>query len=153
MEAFDMARKLALAGRLSSVPFSASPIYITSQIAAPELSSLRVFVPREHWTRDGVMDVAREIAAILGPTEQFDIGIALEASSSRGPGASETGEPARVTKIARDSDVVVLRMEGEAWRATYPRLDFERIPFDAWRAQVDPGIGTMADFGEGVGAV
>ncbi|GEM_PF-6464083 len=140
MEAFDMARKLAFAGQYSPVPFSASPIYITSQLLAPELASCRVFVPIRYWTEEHVMDVAREIACILGPTEQFDVGLAPEESDPDKPGAAISSEPARVTKIDPHSGIVALRMGQQAWKAAYPRLTFEPIGYDEWRAQVDRGI-------------
>ncbi|HEV3310239.1 MAG TPA: hypothetical protein VG815_06960, partial [Chloroflexota bacterium] len=110
MEAFDMARKLELAGRFSAPPFTASPVYITAQIAAPELSSCRVFVPFRYWTQDGLMDVAREIAATLGPMEQFDIGIAPEQTDTEGAGGPRGGEPGRLTKIDPQSPILVLRL-------------------------------------------
>jgi hypothetical protein len=135
-----MAHKLAIAGRHSRVPFTASPIYITSQVAAPVLASCRVFIPLRHWIRDGVMDVAREIACTIGPGEQFDIGLAPEESEPTGPAAGRSGEPGRVTKIDPSSPIVVLRMEGLAWRAEYPRLDFAAIGYDEWRSHVDRGI-------------
>lgn len=140
VEAFDMARKLALAGKYSAVPFTASPVYITSQIAAPELSSCRVFVPLQHWTRDGVMDVAREVASTLGPMEQYDIGIAPEGSDPNKPGPVQGGEPGRLTKIDPESPLIALRMDGLTWKATYPRLDFEAIGYDEWRTHVDRGF-------------
>ncbi len=140
MEAFDMARKLEFAGRYSTIPFKASPIYITSQLAAPELSSCRVFVPLQHWTQEGVMDVAREIASTLGPTEQFDIGLAPEESDPNRPGAAKSGEPARLTKIDPQSPLLVLRLGDSTWKTNYPRLEFEAIGRDEWRRHVDRGI-------------
>lgn len=140
MEAFDMARKLAVAGRHTTPPFMASPIYITSQIGAPELSSCRVFVPLRYWTEEGVMDVASEIASILGPLEQFDVGIAPDESPPSGPAAGRSGEPGRLTKIDPQSPVIALRLEDSTWRAVYPRLRFERIGLDEWRRHVDRGI-------------
>jgi len=140
MEAFDMARKLELAGKYSVVPFTASPVYITSQIGAPENSSCRVFVPLRYWTVDGIMDVAREIASTLGPMEQFDIGIAPDEGNPGGPGGARSGEPGRLTKIDPESPVIVLRLEGSAWKAVYPRLDFEPIGPDQWRVALDRGI-------------
>lgn len=140
MEAFDMARKLEFSGRYSAVPFTASPVYITSQIAAPELSSCRVFIPLEHWTQEGVMDVAREVAATLGPSEQFDIGIAPEESHPEEPGAARSGEPGRLTKIDPESALLVLRLEKSTWKAAYPRLDFEPIGYAEWRQHLDRGI-------------
>ena len=140
MEAFDMARKLSLAGKYGSPPFTASPIYITSQIGAPELSSCRVFVPLQHWTEEGVMDVAREIASILGPFEQFDIGIAPLESAAAGPGAGRSGEPGRLTKIDPRSPVVVLRLQDDSWKAEYPRLAFTSIGRDEWRRHLDRGV-------------
>ena len=86
------------------------------------------------------MDVAREIASVLGPLEQFDIGIAPDESDPSGPGASRSGEPARLTKIDPLSPVVVLRVEDSTWRAVYPRLNFERIGRDEWRR---PSIGEL----------
>lgn len=135
-----MARKLALAGKYSPVPFIASPIYITSQIAAPQLASLQVYVPPERWSEEAVMDVAREIASTLGPTEQYDIGIWLEKNSPYEPGAAATSGPgARVTKLDPGVNVIVLRMGDTAWRATYPRLDFERIGVNEWEMYIATG--------------
>lgn len=135
-----MARKLAFAGSHSTTPFKASPVYITSQIAAPELSSCRVFIPLQYWTQDGIMDVAREIASTLGPSEQFDVGIAPDENDPDGPGAARSGEPARVTKIDPQSSLLVLRLPSSTWKANYPRLDFEAIGPDEWRRHVDRGI-------------
>jgi hypothetical protein len=135
-----MARKLALAGKYSSVPFKASPVYITSQVAAPELSSCRVFVPLQYWTVEGVMDVARDIASTLGPMEQFDVGIAPEENDPDEPGAARSGEPGRLTKIDPESPLLALRIEKSTYQAVYPRLDFEPIGYDEWRAHVDRGI-------------
>ncbi len=140
MEAFDMAWKLSLAGQYSPVPFKASPIYITSQVASPLYASCRVFVPMEHWTDEGVMEVAREIASTLGPSEQFDIGIAPEENALNEPGASRTGEPARVTKLDPEANVLLLLVEGSTWIARYPQLHFQRIGIDEWRAMVEYGI-------------
>jgi hypothetical protein len=134
MEAFDMAHKLSFAGRFSPVPFTASPIYITSQIVAPQLGSVRVFIPPQYWNEEAIMDVAREIASTLGPTEQFDVGIALETNDPTAPGAARSGEAARLTKIDSRSNALVLRLGNSVWRATYPRLQFEPISLDEWRA-------------------
>jgi hypothetical protein len=142
LEAFDMARKLELAGKYAVVPFKASPIYITSQVAAPELSSCRVFVPLRYWTQESIMDVARDIASTLGPMEQFDVGIAPEESDPDEPGAARSGEPVRLTKIDPESPLIVLRLDTEAWKAVYPRLEFEPIGHDEWRRTVDRGIAT-----------
>src|SRR5579884_162004 len=139
MEAFDMAWKLSLAGKLSPVPFKASPIYISSQVGSPMYGSCRVFVPMEHWTDEGLMDVAREIASTLGPTEQFDVGIAPEESAPDEPGASRSGEPARLTKLDPESDLILLMVDGFTWKANYPRLDFHRIGVDEWRSLVEYG--------------
>jgi hypothetical protein len=140
VEAFDMARKLAFAGKHSPIPFMASPVYIGSQIAWPLLGSCRVFVPLEFWTDEGVMDVAREIASTLGPTEQFDVGIAPEMNDPNLPGGSISGEPARLTKIDPESDLLVLRLNDAAWKTHYPRLEFDPIGLDEWRRHVDRGI-------------
>ena len=135
-----MARKLALAGKYSAVPFLASPVYITAQIAAPELSSCRVFVPLQHWTREGVMDVAREVASTLGPMEQYDVGITPEGFDPNKPGAVQGGEPGRLTKIDPESPLIALRLDELTWKATYPRLDFVPIGHDEWRTHVDRGF-------------
>src|SRR5437660_293522 len=136
MEAFDMARKLEFAGQYSPIPYSASPIYITSQIGASLLGSCRVFVPLQYWTRDGVMTVAREISETLGPGEQFDIGIMATSGGREKPGTVTSGEPARLTKFNPESPVVYLMIEGESWKAKYPRLDFQPIRPDEWMRSV-----------------
>jgi len=135
-----MAHKLSLAGQYSSPPFKASPVYITSQIGAPELSSCRVFIPLQFWTQEGVMDAAREIASTLGPLEQFDVGIAPDENDPSGPGAARSGEPGRLTKIDPRSPVIALRLDDSTWKAAYPRLSFEPIGRDEWRRHVDRGI-------------
>lgn len=86
------------------------------------------------------MDVAREVASTLGPSEQFDIGMAPEESDPAEPGAARSGEPGRLIKIDPLSPTVVLRLDGSAWSAAYPRLEFQPIGHEEWRAHVDRGI-------------
>lgn len=86
------------------------------------------------------MDVAREIASILGPLEQFDVGIAPDESDPSGPGAARSGEPGRLTKIDPSAPLVALRLEDSTWKAEYPRLQFQPIGRDEWRRHVDRGV-------------
>jgi len=86
------------------------------------------------------MDVAREIASVLGPLEQFDIGIAPDENDPSGPGAARSAEPGRVTKIDPGSPVIALRLDDATWKAEYPRLSFVPIGHDEWRRHVDRGI-------------
>lgn len=86
------------------------------------------------------MDVAREITSTIGPMEQFDIGLVPDEIDPDLAGASRSGEPGRITKIDPLSPFFVLRMGDQAWKGTYPRLDFESIGFDEWRQHVDRGI-------------
>ena len=82
MEAYDLSHKLAFAGRLSPVPFTTGPEFTNSVPAVPALSMVRIFVAPEDWSEENVFTVAREVARVLGPTEQFDIGIGILFSQS-----------------------------------------------------------------------
>jgi hypothetical protein len=89
---------------------------------------LRLFILPEDWSIENVMIVAREVARILGPTEQFDIGITLARHeyNSNGPAAGVT---ARLTKLDSHGRETFLRIsEGflgdTLYVAQFPRLSF-----------------------------
>src|SRR5437764_2461365 len=98
MEVYDLSHKLAYAGRLSPVPYRTGPEYTNAVPGVPVLSTLRIFVEPEHWSEDNVKIIAREIARVLGPTEQYDIGI-THTHSVYDPNVSAAGNTARLIKF------------------------------------------------------
>src|SRR4051794_38045801 len=110
MEAYDLAHKLAYAGRRSPVPFSTGPEYTNSVPGVPVLSMLRIFVQQDDWSEENVKAVAREVARVLGPTEQFDIGIALQDLHVYTPNSPAAGVTARLMKLDPKSRELTLRI-------------------------------------------
>jgi hypothetical protein len=96
----------------------------------------------EQWSEENVMTVAREVARVLGPTEQFDVGITL-AQQVYDPNMPASGSTARLMKLNPNDPYVVLRIKDRvgdrAYRARYPRLQFERQGEDFWRSIFAPG--------------
>src|SRR5947209_17592670 len=109
MEAYDLSHKLAYAGLRSPVPFHTGPEFTNSVPGIPVLSMLRIFLRPQDWSTENVMTVARELCRILGPTEQFDIGITLS-RQPWGPNTPAAGATARLTKLNRRDPHVVLRI-------------------------------------------
>lgn len=144
MEAYDLSHKLAYAGSRSPVPFSTGPEFTNSVPVVPVLSMLRIFVAPEDWSVENVKIIAREICRILGPTEQFDIGMTLAGRAIYGPNLPARGVIARLTKLDRNDPHVMLRVRDENgdqdWTARFPRLQFEPSGEDFWRSIVAPGL-------------
>jgi hypothetical protein len=142
MEAYDLARKLAFTGARCPVPFTTGPEYTNSVPGVPVLSMLRIFVEPKNWSDENVKVVAREVARVLGPMEQFDVGITLT-DTIYGPGRPAAGDTARVMKLDRSSPRVVLQISGgeadEAFEAWFPRLQWEPLGEDFWRSAYAPG--------------
>lgn len=142
MEAYDLSRKLAYVGRFSSVPFVTGPEYTNSVPGVPVLSSVRIFLQPKDWSRDNVLTVSREICRVLGPTEQFDIGITLE-HNEYSPTSPASGTTARLSKLNPGDPNVFLRLRGdtgdELYRARFPKLQFEDAGEDYWRSVYAPG--------------
>lgn len=143
MEAYDLSRKLAYAGTHSPIPFTTGPEFTNGVPAVPVLSMLRIFVPPDLWSDENVKTVAREVARVLGPTEQFDIGIARANVATYGPTASASGVTARLIKLDPRSPEMVLRIrngvEDSAYRARFPRLEFEPMGEDFWQSLYSSG--------------
>jgi hypothetical protein len=141
VEAYDLAHKLAFTGRHSPVPFTTGPEYTNSVPGVPVLSMLRIFILPEHWSRENVKTVAREVARVLGPGEQFDIGITL-AEHAYDPNTPATGMIARLMKLnPNDPHVTLLIKEGledQVFRARYPRLQWEEHGEDFWQSIYAP---------------
>lgn len=137
MEVIDLSHKLAFAGRHSPVPFRTGPEYTNSVPGVPVLSTVRIFVDPEHWSQDNVFRIAREIARILGATQQFDIGI-THTSTVYSPSLPAAGNTARLMKLdANSRDVRLLIRDGDgdrAYEARYPRLEFQPSGEDFWRS-------------------
>lgn len=142
MEAYDLSHKLAYAGRLSPVPFTTGPEFTNSVPAVPVLAMVRIFLAPERWSEENVLTVAREVARVLGPTEQFDVGITVS-HQRYAPDAPAAGNVARLIKLDRNDPAVVLRirqgLEDQAYRARFPRLQFEPTGEDFWRSLYDAG--------------
>jgi hypothetical protein len=146
MEAYDLARKLAFAGARCPIPYTTGPEYTNSVPGVPVLSMLRVFVDPKNWSVENVKLVAREIARVLGPMEQFDVGITLT-DTIYGPGRAAFGDTARVMKLDRNTPRVVLRISGgeadDAFEARFPRLEWESLGEDFWRSAYAPGAAKL----------
>src|SRR5579884_1267029 len=128
MDSYDLSHKLAYIGRLSPIPFTTGPEFTNSVPGVPVLSMVRIFLEPERWSKENVMTVAREVARVLGPTEQFDVGITVS-RQRYSPNAPAAGAVARLIKLDRNDPTVVLRfrhdLEDQAYRARFPRLEFE----------------------------
>jgi hypothetical protein len=148
MDIYDLSHKLAFAGRHSAVPFTTGPEYTNSIPGVPVLSALRVFVAPDLWSDENIQAIAREIYRVLGPTEQFDIGITLARKNEYSPNAPAFGLTARLTKLNPKDPRVVLRMsDGNGDRlfvARYPRLEFEPAGEDFWDSHYAPGAVKLA---------
>lgn len=143
MEAYDLSHKLSYLGRRCAVPFVTGPEYTNSVPGVPVLSQVRLFVEPRDWSRDNILAIAREVARVLGPTEQFDIGITLARHLEYTPHASAAGNTARLTKLDRDDPSMYLRIsegnEDLVFRARFPGLRFEEVGEDFWRSIYAPG--------------
>jgi hypothetical protein len=142
MEAYDLSHKLAYAGRRSPVTFATGPEYTNAVPGVPVLAMLRIFVAREDWSLENVMAVAREVARVLGPTEQFDIGI-TQSENVYGPNVPAAGETARLIKLDPHGKEVLLRIGAgltgdQVYAARFPRLAFELKGEDFWRSIYAP---------------
>ncbi|HEX8918102.1 MAG TPA: hypothetical protein VF898_06345 [Chloroflexota bacterium] len=141
MEAYDLARKLAYAGRRCTVPFMTGPEYTNGVPGVPVLSMLRIFLEPDQWSEENVQKVAREIARVLGPTEQFDVGITLS-THAYGPDVAAAGLTARLMKLNPNDATVLLRVSqgigDRVYRARFPRLQFEDAGEDFWQSIYAP---------------
>lgn len=144
MEAYDLSHKLAYAGSHSPVPFRTGPEFTNSVPVVPVLSMLRIFVEPQDWSTENVKIIAREICRVLGPTEQFDIGMTLAGRPIYDPNLPARGVIARLTKLDRNNPHVLLRVRDENGDqdlvARFPRLQFEPSGEDFWRSIVAPGL-------------
>lgn len=141
MEVIDLSHKLAYAGRLSPVPFRTGPEYTNSVPGVPVLSTVRVFVDPEHWSEDNIKAIAREIARVLGSSEQYDVGI-THTTTVYAPNVPAAGNTARLMKLDRNSPRVLMRLQDDngdrVFEARYPRLQFVPTTEDFWRANYAP---------------
>lgn len=141
MEAYDLSLKLAYAGARSPIPFTTGPEYTNSVPGVPVLSMLRIFLTPDVWSEENVLTVAREVARILGSTEQFDIGFTVS-QQVYDANLPATGTAARLMKLdPRDPHIILRIAEGTAdkvYGARFPRLQFERLPDDSWRPEFSP---------------
>ncbi len=144
MEAYDLSHKLAYTGRHSPVPFSTGPEYTNSVPGVPVLSMVRIFIAPEVWSMDNVKKAAREICRVLGPTEQFDIGMTLAGRPIYDADLPAAGVTARLTKFNRNDPRVMLRLrDGNGdldFVARFPGLRFEPSGENFWRSIVAPGM-------------
>jgi hypothetical protein len=143
MEVIDLSHKLAYAGTRSPVPFTTGPEFTNSVPGVPVLSMIRLFVPREHWSSENVRILAREVCRVAGSTAQFDIGFAVAGRTVYSAERAASGDTARLMKLDAKDPRVILRVaeaEGDvAYEARFPRLEFQRIGEDYWRAVYAPG--------------
>ena len=142
MEVYDLSHKLAYVGRLCPVPFHTGPQYTNSVPGVPVLSTLRIFVEPQHWSEENVFTIAREIARVLGSTEQYDIGI-THTTGEYAPNLPASGNTARLMKLdATSPEVRLLLRDGDgdrAYEARYPQLRFEPMERDFWRSAYAAG--------------
>lgn len=142
MDTYDLAHKLEYAGLRSPVPFVTGPEFINSVPGVPVLAEIRLFIPPEHWSRDHVLIVAREICRILGAGSQFDIGITVAGTRQYNSSLSINGDTARMTKLDPRSPDIVLRYasgdEDLVFAARFPKLRFEPRGEDFWRPVYAP---------------
>jgi hypothetical protein len=135
MEAYDLARKLAYAGARSPIPFTTGAEFTNSVPGVPVLSMLRIFVEPDNWTEDNVKTIAREIARVLGATEQFDVGI-TRTSNPYDADSPAAGVTARLMKLdARDPHLILRLRDGTVdhiYKARFPKLRFEPAGEDSW---------------------
>jgi hypothetical protein len=135
MEVIDLSHKLAYAGTHSPVPFLTGPEYTNSVPGVPVLATLRIFVEPQNWSEENILTIAREIARILGPTEQYDIGI-THTTTVYAPDVPAAGNTARIMKMDRESpEIRLLASDGNgdrAFMARYPRLRFEPMEEQFW---------------------
>jgi hypothetical protein len=127
VEAYDLAHKLAYAGRRSPVPFSTGAEYTNSVPGVPGISMIRIFLAPSDWSRENVILVAREICRVLGSTEQFDVGI-TQATHAYGSNQPAAGSIARLTKMDPNERMVELRfstgLQHTIYTARFPQLRF-----------------------------
>lgn len=140
MDAYDLSYKLAYAGKLSPVPFRTGPEFTNSVPGVPVLSMLRIFLEPDQWSEENVMTVAREVARVMGPLEQYDVGI-TRTHNTYAPDVPASGNVARLIKLDRDVPRVVLLIDDgngdRAYEARYPRLEFERSGETFWQSIYD----------------
>lgn len=143
MDTYDLSHKLAYTGRRCPVPFTTGPEFTNSVPGVPVLSELRIFLEPDDWSIDNVFIVAREICRVLGPMEQFDIGITRGGVATYSAARAAAGNVARLTKLDPDSADVDLRISHEdrdfLYRARFPRLQFEEAGEDFWQAGYSTG--------------
>jgi len=142
MEAYDLSHKLVYIGERCKVPFTTGPEYTNSIPGVPVLAMVRIFIAPDLWSLDNVKSVAREICRVLGPTEQFDIGITVTDNRTYDPDSAAGGDTARLMKMNPKDPHVVLRVSkgigDEVFRARFPRLEFEEAGDDVWRSIFAP---------------
>ena len=147
MEAYDLSHKLAYAGSHSPVPFTTGPEFTNSVPAVPVLSMLRIFIAPDQWSESNVKIVAREVARVLGPSQQFDVGLTLT-RQEYDPNLPASGVTARLIKLNPDDPRMLLRIQQgtveQVYAARFPRLQFEPIDQDFWHSLSTPGAAQTA---------
>ena len=143
MDAYDLSHKLAFAGLRSPVQFKTGPEYINSVPGVPVLSMLRVFIDPADWSEESVIVAAREMARVLGPREQYDIGITRGGRTHYDANSTAAGTTARLTKLDPRSPEITLRIgdgnEDRVYKARFPRLQFDPAGEDDWQSAYAPG--------------
>lgn len=144
MDTYDLAHKLAYAGRRSPVAFDTGPQFTNSVPGVPVLAALRVFIAPDDWSHDNVLRAAREICRVLGAESEFDIGLTVDGTQVYQADRAAAGNVARLTKLDPGSNSVTLRYRGAegdmAYSATFPRLSFEKAGEDFWRTTYSTGV-------------
>lgn len=142
MEAYDLAHKLAYAGQRSPVLFTTGPEYTNGVPAVPVLSMLRIFIRPQDWSEENIMTVAREVARVLGPTEQYDVGM-TQAQHAYDPNAPAAGITARLMKLDRGDPRIILRVQDglaeKVYVGRFPKLQFELDSEGYWQSMYAPG--------------
>jgi len=143
MDTYDLSHKLAYAGARSPVPFITGPEFTNSVPGIPVLAALRVFIPPEYWSEENVIIAAREISRILGPGNQFDMGITVAGTPTYEASRAAAGNVARLMKMETGDPTVVLRMVNsggdKVYEARFPRLQFAPVAEDYWRTFYSTG--------------
>lgn len=143
MDTYDLAHKLAYAGRRSPVPFTTGPEYLNSVAAVPVLAELRIFLAPQDWSLENVILTSREICRILGSTAEFDIGMTLGGTQTYNASLPAAGNVARLMKLSAGDPTVTLRYRDgvgdQLFQARFPRLLFEPAGEDYWRVMYSTG--------------
>lgn len=143
MDSYDLSLKLAYAGSRSPVPYTTGPEYTNSVPGVPVLAALRIFLRPEDWSDANVIIVAREICRVLGTAAQFDIGMTLAGTPAYEASRSAAGNVARLMKLDPRDATVTLRLRRDngdvLFQARFPRLQFEPVGEDYWRAMYSTG--------------